>query len=317
MTTPPTPALHVLLNVGSGSHADAHADLHDALQACGRPYRLVPLRNPGLARQVRRAVQDAQAAGALVVAAGGDGTINAVAQEAATAGCPMGVLPRGTFNYFCREHGIAADMPTALQQLLQGQPRTVRAGRVNGRLFLVNASVGLYPQLLEDREAFKARLGRSRAVASVAALHTLLSHPIQLTLKMQSGTEELVRKTPTLFIGNNALQLRQTGLVPTGTAEPIGPDHLHAVLLNPVSTPRLLLLAVLGAFGKLGEAREDVLQAPFQTLQVRARGHLGGRRIKVATDGEVQWMHLPLRFEVVPAALTLIAPRPDMALEPA
>jgi hypothetical protein len=91
-----------------------------------------------------------------VVAAGGDGTINTVAHEAVRQGCLFGVLPQGTFNYFGRTHGIPEDLAEAVRALLRARVTPVQVGMVNDRIFLVNASVGLYPQLLEAREHDKA-----------------------------------------------------------------------------------------------------------------------------------------------------------------
>lgn len=317
MTPVPDAPLLVLFNAGAGRHAeeDAAQPIRAVLEASGRAFRLIPLQ-PGrsLPQQIRAAVQQACEQGAIVVAAGGDGTISTVAHEVAGSGCVLGVIPQGTFNYFCRAYGISPDPAEALQQMLDGVVRPVQAGRVNGRLFLVNASLGLYPQVLEDRESFKATLGRSRFVAGLAALFSLLRRPVQLTLRLSGEGHDSVRKTPTLFVANNALQLQQTGLMPApedGQEQPSELDgRLHAVLLAPVSTPRLIGLALRGAFGTLGDAEDAVRHFPFRQLDVQARGYLGGRRIKVATDGEVHWMRAPLRFEVDNDALQLIVPTP-------
>ena len=75
-------------------------------------------------------------------------------------GVPFGRLPQGTFNYFGRSYGIPQDTETALRGFLQGQPRPVQVGQLNGRLFLVNAGLGLYPQLLS------APTNRSTAAAA-------------------------------------------------------------------------------------------------------------------------------------------------------
>ena len=76
----------------------------------------------------------------------------------------------------------------------------VQVGKVNGRVFLVNASVGLYPQLLENREAWKQKLGRSRAVAFASGLATLLRSQIQLQLEIESEGQVIALRTPTLFV---------------------------------------------------------------------------------------------------------------------
>ena len=119
---------------------------------------------------VRDAAQAALADGGLVVAAGGDGTINAVASAALRAGVPLGVVPMGTFNYFSREHGLALDPEAAVQDMLQalrnGDLRPVQVGFVNRRMFVVNASVGLYPKMLADREMASRRFGRKPAAGA-------------------------------------------------------------------------------------------------------------------------------------------------------
>ncbi|KAG1389999.1 hypothetical protein G6F59_015349 [Rhizopus arrhizus] len=128
----------------------------------------------------------AQAAPGVVSAAGGDGTLNAVAGTVLGQGVPFGILPQGTFNYFGRRYGISQDTEVALRGFLQGHLQPVQVGHLNGRLFLVNASLGLYPTLLEDREAYKQRFGRSRLVALWSGIVTLLRAPRQLRRQLES-----------------------------------------------------------------------------------------------------------------------------------
>ncbi|MDZ4358646.1 MAG: diacylglycerol kinase family protein, partial [Variovorax sp.] len=144
----PDTSFFIVLNAGSGSESTAQARqvIDDAFAADGRRHRVFLVDGPGRVQALaREAVERARAAGGVVVAAGGDGTINAVAQAAHAAGCAMGVIPRGTFNYFARTHGIATDTARATAQLLRAQPQPVQVAAVNQQLFLVNASVGLYP----------------------------------------------------------------------------------------------------------------------------------------------------------------------------
>src|SRR5690606_8101668 len=126
---------------------------------------------PAIASEV---VALAAARSGIVVAAGGDGTINAVAQAALGSRCVLGVLPHGTFNYFCRTHGIPEDVELATRLLLAARVQPVQVGLVNDKVFVVNASIGMYPRLLEDRETFKRQYGRSRLVALWAAAMTML-----------------------------------------------------------------------------------------------------------------------------------------------
>jgi diacylglycerol kinase family enzyme len=177
-------------------------------------------------------------------------------------------------------------------------------GAVNGRVFLVNASLGLYPELLEDREVYKRRFGRSRLVAFGAGLVTLLREHRRLRLRLELDGRATVHTTPTLFVGNNRLQLEQIG-VPQ--ADAVDRGQLAAILLRPIGVLAMLRLLVRGAMSQLGEA-DDVLTFGFERMTVTPRWRYGRRRIKVATDGEVVWMRAPLDFSVRVGALTLLVP---------
>ena len=99
----------------------------------------------------------------------------------------------------------------------------MQVAAINDRVFLVNASLGLYPDLLEDREAYKARFGRSRWVAFVAACATLLRAQRQLRLHIEMGGTVRDVRTLTLFVGNNRLQLQQFGAGAGATPAPARP----------------------------------------------------------------------------------------------
>jgi diacylglycerol kinase family enzyme len=295
---------------GAGDRDEVGPAIEAACEADRRRCELFPVELPGrLAQVADEAVRRAVEADGIVVAAGGDGTINGVAQAVLGSGCSFGVLPRGTFNYFARTHGIPAELGSALQVLLTESAVPVQVGLLNDRVFLVNASLGLYPQLLEDREAWKQQFGRSRLVALGSGISTLLRGYRSLRLTVESGGQSRQVRTPTLFVGNNALQMEQVGLP---EARAIDAGCLAGVMLKPVGRWALLALLARGAFGHLGEASE-VVNFPFRRLTVNARA-MGPKRIKVATDGEVLWMPLPLRFEVAPHPLMLIRP-PGMAQE--
>lgn len=302
-----TGPLAIVLNSRSGAqqHDEALAALHDALRAGGRPYELLSVERPAqLPRQIARAVQLAHGRGGILVAAGGDGTVNAVAHAALQAGLPLGVLPRGTFNFFAQRHRLPLDVREATAVVLQGGVHPVQAGLINGRTFLVNASLGLYPKLLEDRERFKQRYGRSRAVAISAGLVTLLRERRRLLLQVErDGTVQRL-KTSTLFVGNNALQLDRVGVDEAGAVEQ---GRLAAVSVKPVGRLVMAGLLLRGAIGRLGDA-DEVQSFSFRELEVAPIGRIGLPVVKVAFDGETAWMHWPLRFEVSPRPLWLVIP---------
>ena len=168
--------LQFVINAAAGS-SDAEAKrevVEAALRIGGRRGDLLFCSPAELTRVVHQAATRAVATRTAVVAVGGDGTLNTVAQAVHAVGCAMGVVPYGTFNYFARTHGIPTEPSAAARLLLEAQPMPVQVAAINDRIFLVNASLGIYPELLQDREAYKARFGRSRWVAFVAACATVL-----------------------------------------------------------------------------------------------------------------------------------------------
>jgi diacylglycerol kinase family enzyme len=302
-------ALQFVVNGKAGnSDADATRDaIESALREAGRTGIVRFAAQDELGRVAREGAAKALADGSAVVAVGGDGTINTVAQVAHAAGCTMGVLPEGTFNYFAREHGVPTETAEALQWLLDSRPEPVQVSAINERIFLVNASVGLYPDLLQDREHWEARFGRSRFVAVGAGLVTLLRAQDSLRLSIEWDGKVRKVRTLTLFIGNNRLQLEKLGLGdPDAPADGGAADgHITAVILRAVGTVAMLGLVLRGAMGMLGGAG-GVEHFVCQKLVVEPVLTLGRRRVKVAFDGEVEWMVSPLAIRVLPKPLWLL-----------
>ena len=305
--------LFVVLNSASGSkNSNAEREvLADVFNSAGRAFEFLQFDNPKEIIEVSaRAVALAQEKGGVVVAAGGDGTINAVASAVLRSGCPFGVLPQGTFNYFGRAHAIPQDARASATALLNASVSPVTVGEVNGRVFLVNASLGLYPQLLEDREAWKQQFGRSRMVAFASGLATIFQARGQLRLEVEMEGQTTTLRTPTLFIGNNHLQLAQVG-IDAAHADAVKRGELAAIAVAPTGTLALLGLLARGVIGRLGDA-DNVKSFAFRKLKVAVRSK---RRVKVATDGEITWMTPPLVFQVADTPLLLMVPAPaDRAL---
>ncbi|MCU0636799.1 MAG: diacylglycerol kinase, partial [Gemmatimonadaceae bacterium] len=292
--------------------ADATRETIESVLGEHRRAGTVHIAPPGrLSAVATNAARRAREMGSAVVAIGGDGTINTVAHAAHTAGCPLGVIPGGTFNYFAREHGVPADMGDALRWLLEAQLTPVQIAAINEQRFLVNASVGLYPELLQDRETWKARFGRSRLVAMSAGMATLFGVHRHLRLSIEWEGRERIERTLTLFVGNNRLQLEQLGL-----ADPALPNArsatdgtLTAVLLKPISRLAMAKLVLRGALGTLGDA-DDIERLVCRRLVVRPPRGWTRQSITVAFDGEVRRMRLPLTIGVLPDPLWLLAGAP-------
>ncbi len=299
---------YIVLNAasGSGDAGSARDIISQVLTAGSQPHEFLVAEQPrALPDLVRRASDLSVRHSGAVVVAGGDGTINAAVQAALPAGRPFGIIPQGTFNYTTRTHGIPSDTAAATQALLTAQLKPVQVGMVNDRVFVVNASVGLYSRLLEERETHKRRLGRYRAVAFASGMLALMREHRQLDLVIEHDEQRELVQTCALFVGNNALQLERAGLP---EVEDVLHRQLAAVIVKSVPRHSLLWLAARGALGQLGGA-QNVRDFSFRRMSVRPVGRGANRPIKVAMDGEVRWLEPPLTFSVAKQPLFLMTPK--------
>jgi diacylglycerol kinase family enzyme len=313
---PPDAPFFIVMNAGSGRQQadETRAVLDRLLGAAGRRFELCVVDDPArLAATARDAAAKARAQDGVLVGAGGDGTLCAVAQEALAAGCPFAVLPRGTFNYFSRDHGIPADLDASTRLLLDARIYPVQVGFVADRMFLVNASLGLYPKLLEDREIYKRQFGRSRLVALWSAFFTMLRphRHLRLHIEHEGKTHDL--RSTTLFVGNNRLQMEQIGM--PDEARALEQGLLVAIAPRPVGRLAYLVLTLRGAAGRLSDS-DQVIRLAFDRITVThpaLRHRTRRRRVKIATDGEVTWLDMPLTFRVSDTPLLLLKPEPAVA----
>jgi len=297
---------YIVLNAGSG-HSETEeriSTIRDVMDRSGRVCHLEVVDKPERLEDIAREMAGkALASGGVLVAAGGDGTINTVAHQAVLAGCPFGVLPQGTFNYFGRTHGIPEDLTEAVYAMLRADVQPVQVGMLNNKIFLVNASVGLYPALLEEREHDKREYGRSRVVAFLSAIKMALRPHRHLRIALELDGKEKRLHTTTLFVGNNRLQMEQVGM--QELTEAVEEGQLVALAPKPMGKLGLLGLLIRGAFGRLGDG-DDLIAFPFKSMTVRTPSFYGRKRLKVATDGEVDKMATPLQFRVLEGRLKLL-----------
>ncbi|MGK5007700.1 diacylglycerol/lipid kinase family protein [Janthinobacterium sp. LB2P70] len=243
----------------------------------------------------------------IVVAGGGDGTINAVASVVVGSGTPFGVLPLGTLNHFAKDLNIPLELDAAIANVAQGVQHQVDVGEVNGRIFLNNSSLGLYPDIVRDREKQQRRLGRGKWLAFSWALVAALRRYPFLSVQLTLNDAVHARRTPFVFIGNNEYMMEGLNI---GERERLDGGQLSLYVAQRPGRLGLLKLALDALFGKLSQAKDfDVLTAT--DLEV-ATHH---RRLRVATDGEVTIMNTPLQYRICKAALTVLVPAPALSGE--
>ena len=233
-------------------------------------------------------------------AAGGDGTICAVASALSGSGCRMGVIPLGTFNYFARGHGLPEDVCEAVQVLRDGAPRPIDIGEVNGVAFLNNASLGAYSRILESREEIYKRWGRSRLAAYWSVLVALIRFRTRLSVRMVVDGEAHRLKTPMIFVATNPYQLELFNLE---GSDLIREGKLVAMVAPDVGRLGLIAFAIRLAMGGTRAGRDFRLMAGREIVVETRR-----RRAVIARDGERERMQAPFRFRLRQAAVELILP---------
>jgi diacylglycerol kinase family enzyme len=265
----------------------------------GFPCDIVSAQTPS--QVVEAAGKAAQSRHDVVIAGGGDGTINAVAGELVGSGKRLGVLPLGTFNYFARELGVPMDLEAAFRTCFEGETRPVTLGEVNGRIFLNNASIGLYPVILAVREHQYHRWGRTRILAYWSVLTALLRLRVNMKLTITSDRDRHIVRTPLLFVARNALQLEEFR-VPGVRC--VTEDGFSVYALRSMSKLALLRVAWHALAGKL-QPHYDFEMVCTDALRVDSRRMLR----TVAIDGERVKMLAPLEFRVHKAALSVLVPK--------
>lgn len=235
----------------------------------------------------------------IVVAAGGDGTVGAVAAVVAGSRAALGVMPFGTLNHFARDLRIPLDPQAAARVLLLGRIANVDVGQVNGRIFINNSSLGLYPSIVRYRES-RERTGWSRLVAFAAACMVVLRRYRFLRLHMEVDGEIYDRRSPFLVVANNRYEVEGLRL---GRRKRLDEGALSLYIADRTGRFGLLRIAISALFKRLRTNRDFVI-VPAQKLTVQAHR----KRIHVALDGEVMKMHPPLRYSIRPGLLRVICP---------
>jgi diacylglycerol kinase family enzyme len=291
--------LTCILNCASGSCSgpELREQLSRIFAEIGTPARILLARSGvQVSELARRAVQENSQ---IIVAGGGDGTQNAVATELLGTSIPLGVLPLGTWNHFARDLRIPLDLDAAARNLLTGRVVRIDVGEVNGRIFLNNSSLGIYPRMVCRREQ-QQKQGRHKWLAFAQASVSILQHYSLLRVRLLLDGKELLRKTPLVFVGNNQYEMEGLNI---GGRRRLDGGELSLFVANRAGPLDLVRLAFLAFFGLLDEASDlDVLTSKQFSIETRRS------QASVSTDGEVYKMNTPLNYLIRPGALRVIVP---------
>jgi len=290
----------VIVNASAGTGRDAEwaAELKRQFRIVGMDVD-VTLAKTGI--QTIETAQRALANGAtIIVAGGGDGTINAVAAVVTGTRTALGVLPLGTLNHFAKDLHIPLELNEAVDTIANGRTVDIDVGEINGKIFLNNSSLGLYPDIVRKRERLQKRLGGGKWFAFFwATLAALRRYPFVYARLTIDGIEQ-VRRAPFIFIGNNEYLMEGFNI---GTRARLDEGVLSLYVAQRKGRLGLLRLAFSSLFSRLRQDRD------FDALTTREiRVDTRHKYIRVSTDGEVTMMEMPLLYRIRSRALRVIVP---------
>lgn len=298
----------LVMNPRSGGGKVARFALGDVAERLGADVLLTAV-DQDAASLARRAVAE----GATVLgAAGGDGTVSAVAAVAVDAGLPLLVVPAGTRNHFARDLGLDLRRPAAaLAALRGGELLRVDLGSVNDRVFLNNVSLGLYAEALLTPGY---REDRARALASVAGPYLEGRQGVEVTV---DGPEGRIEHPQVVLVSNNPYHFATPRY--TGRRFALDSGALGVIVLKrspdapPEPLPRLMREL---AEGDAAEERADGFRS-WSAPRVVVEG--AAQAVAAGVDGEAVPLALPLTCEIRPRALRVLLPtdRPGVPREPA
>jgi diacylglycerol kinase (ATP) len=232
----------------------------------------------------------------LIVAAGGDGTVSAVAEGLLGADIPLGIVPVGTYNNIARSLNIPSNLDDALATVVHGQPWRIDSATANGTPFMEVAGVGLDARLFPVAEEIKS--GAWFQIAD--AVQTLRSYRLRkVQIDLADGSRLETRSLVTL-ISNMPYFGMGFAIAPAAR-----PDSGQLVLSVFENMTKLQLLAYFAAISNGHEVEEPRITT-YQGTQFRITA-AARPAMPVQADGRVIG-HTPVTFAVLPRALTVMVP---------
>jgi len=236
----------------------------------------------------------------VIVAAGGDGTISAVAGELIGTTVLLGILPLGTRNHFAKDIQLPLDLKEALAVLSQGEAMALDMASVNGQFFVNNSGVGLYPKIVKFREQFQ-RKGLYRWIAFIFASAIVLNRNSFLRLRIASSKKDITSRTPLIFVGNNRYTMQGYEL---GSRDSLVRGKLFISLMHHTSRLKLFRIAAQAVLG-LPSQYADFDTWMDQEMTIYAEKKF----LRVSLDGEIRLMQTPLHYLIHPHAINVIVPQ--------
>jgi diacylglycerol kinase family enzyme len=238
----------------------------------------------------------------VIIAAGGDGTISSIASELEGTKTALGILPFGTLNHFAKDNNIPLDFDEAIKVISENKIRSIDIVEVNGKKFINNSSIGIYPKVVKHRDSIKEQLGGRKWIAMLIAFINEIKKFSSIEVDVISKENKFNVRTPFVFIGNNNYQMNIFNL---GTRERLDEGILTVYFPNTTGFFSFLRFLFLAAINKLKQAEDfTFIKAKEVTIITRRRN----KKLDVSVDGEVIHLSPPLNYKIKAGQLKLLSP---------
>ncbi len=292
--------IEVIINGGSGSveAEETKRQLAELFEENDVNANIHLARNGGEIVELAKKLSNGEAE--IIVAGGGDGTISAVVEEVLKANKILGVLPLGTLNNFSKDLQIPQDIAEAVRIIAERRVKTIDVGEVNGRIFVNNSSIGLYPHIVKRREK-QQRLGHGKWRSAFWAALKMLKRSPFFAVRLETEKVTRIVKTPFVFVGNNEYEMDFFNI---GRRAKMDDGKLSVYFLHRSGRKGLFLLVLRTIFGRLRQTKDfEEINTEEITIETRKK------RVLVAFDGEVENLETPLRFKIHKQVLRVIVPK--------
>jgi diacylglycerol kinase family enzyme len=291
----PTMNITVIYNPKSGQNNDLeHIKKVFAEQGANPTY--LPITSRQLRRHVKSQLGSSRA---IIVAAGGDGTVNFVANLVHGSKAKLGVIASGTLNHFAKDVGLPLDIPKAVSVILGGTTRLIDAAQVNKKIFINNSSIGLYPRSLRARKQYDGQIGKWPA--AILGFIKVLVKPRRYRATFTLDGKQLTRRTPFVFIGNNDYHLNKP---PFSRRDKMDEGILGVYITKATHAFGVIRMFAHALFTKKRRTNDFEIHT-VQTFTITTRRH---RKLHVAYDGEVETLATPLVYTSLPKSLRVLVP---------
>jgi len=301
-------SFHVVLNASAGTAGTlgiTPAAIRERFEARGHVVDIDADSDTPLHARIERAL-DSRAE--IIVAAGGDGTIAALANALVGTNSTLAILPLGTVNLLARDLHLPLDLDQAVAALGELEPRRIDVGEVNGCIFLHKVVIGLLPSLAAGREHLRGRSSLSAKIGYFRYFARRLARARRFAVAIETeGGNARVERVQAVAVASNAYE---EGFGQFFARHRLDRGRLTLYVVRRLALKDMLRLSIEMVLGRW-RADEALTIESVGAVTIRSRKGM----LKAMVDGEIMNLTAPLEFRIRPLALSVLAP-PEVGAAP-